>query len=115
MSFDIGQKVVCVDDQFEDWVKALYTSLPKKDAVYVVRDVRIGATFERGQRKGAISILLVGLVNPGVPNSTSSMAERGFNSERFRPLDEVKEKNRGKEAEPELTEEVIQKVLAAIE
>lgn len=90
MSFEIGQKVVCINDSFEDWVLKLYTCLPKKDAVYVVRDVRIGATFEKGERKGAISLLLVGLVNPSVP-SNSSLAERGFNAERFRSLDQMRE------------------------
>ena len=38
----VGQKVVCVDDKFEDWVHQFYTALPKKDTVYVIREVKIG-------------------------------------------------------------------------
>jgi hypothetical protein len=89
MSFDVGQKVVCVDDRFDDWVLKLYTALPKKDAVYVVRDVRIGVAFEQGKRNGAVSILLVGMVNP--PADSKAGLERGFNAERFRSLDWMKE------------------------
>lgn len=115
MSFEIGQKVVCVDDRFEDWVLKLYTALPKKAAVYVVRDVRIGATFEKGQRKGAVSILLVGLVNPCAPGSNSSMAERGFNSDRFRSLDSLRSANTEINAESQRTQRPQREVVLTTE
>lgn len=113
MSFEIGKKVVCVDDQFEDWVLKLYTALPKKDAVYVIRDVRIGVAFAGGARTGAVSVLLVGMVNP-LADSKAKL-ERGFNAERFRILEEIQQENAEAAEDEKLTEEFIQKVLAQVE
>lgn len=93
--FDVGQKVVCINGDFDDWSKSLYTAFPTKDKVYVIRDVRLGVTFEGGQRIGAASVLLVGLVNPCAISKMK--LERGFNSDRFAPLEEVKEKSRNKQ------------------
>ena len=59
---NVGDKVVCVDDRFAPEVAALYTALPKKGVVYVVRDVRLG--IQPDCRTGDVSLLLVGLVNP---------------------------------------------------
>ena len=40
--FSTGQKVVCINDQFEPWVYDLYRALPKKDKVYTVRAIAPG-------------------------------------------------------------------------
>ena len=40
--FHTGQKVVCINDQFEPWVYDLYLSLPKKDSTYTVRAMSAG-------------------------------------------------------------------------
>lgn len=82
-----GQKVVCINDQFAPEYKELFTALPKKDLTYVIRDIELGVTFEGGQRNTAICLRLVGLTNPACPPPASK--ERGFNSDRFRPLDEM--------------------------
>jgi len=84
--FEVGQKVVCIDDKFPQWILPLYTALPKEGVVYVIRDVRLGVRPDC--RTGDISLLLVGLVNP---RSDSRPAhERGFSQERFRHLEEMK-------------------------
>jgi hypothetical protein len=87
--FDVGQKVVCIDDKFEAWHKKLYKVFPTEGCVYVIRDVRIGVLYSEGKRTGAISLLLVGLINP--PADSVMALERGFNSDRFRPLSEMKD------------------------
>jgi hypothetical protein len=41
-NFNIGDKVVCVDDKFPPDISKLYDALPVKDTTYVVRDIRLG-------------------------------------------------------------------------
>lgn len=104
--FQSGQRVVCIDDDFEPWVYDLYRALPKKDQVYTVRAVRAGRSnprfdiTEEAELKltGAefdILILLKELINPDDPHS-SVKQELGFRAERFAPLqeDEVDEEER---------------------
>lgn len=94
--FHTGQRVVCINDDFEPWVYDLYRALPKKDRIYTVRAVRAGrsnpqfAVDEEANLKltGAdfdILILLQELRNPDDPHS-SVKQELGFRSERFAPL-----------------------------
>ena len=91
-----GQKVVCIDDVFPDWAKAMYNELPEKDKKYTIRKVvmgvaPIGVTKESkgstpvfiGQHE--VTLLLNELNNPIHPNSKQEM---GFLSIRFQPLDE---------------------------
>ena len=91
----VGQKVVCINDEFSDAVKKLYTHLPVKDVTYVIRNVELGANT-KGEA-GEVCLHLIGLVNP--PGSVPPHRERGFNAERFRPLNdsrteiEIEEKN----------------------
>lgn len=89
---DVNSKVVCINDVFDEHIKRLYTSLPVKGVVYVVRDVRLGARTERnGKKVGDVSLLLIGLINPKAEGRENSpLAERGFSASRFRPLDEMK-------------------------
>lgn len=94
--FHTGQRVVCINDDFEPWVYDLFRALPKKDRIYTVRAVRAGrsnpqfAVDEDANLKltGAefdLLILLQELRNPDDPHS-SVKQELGFRAERFAPL-----------------------------
>lgn len=83
----VGQKVVCVDDVFPPAVNELYVALPKAGKVYVIRNVELGCNW-KGE-PGEVCLLLIGLHNPR--SSKAPFRERGFNAERFRPLDEMTE------------------------
>lgn len=94
--FSTGQRVVCINDDFEPWVYDLYQSLPKKDKVYTVREVGAGrsnptfAIDDNAEIKltGAefdFLILLKELINGDDPHS-SVKQELGFRAERFAPL-----------------------------
>ena len=91
-----GQRVVCINDDFEPWVHDLYRALPKKDQIYTVRAVGVG----RSNPQFAVNddaqisitgaefdflILLKELINPDDPHS-SAKQELGFRAERFAPL-----------------------------
>ena len=89
----VGQKVICVDDQFPPEVSDLYLALPKRDVVYVIRQVSLGVNW--ASEPGEVCLLLVGLNNPR--SSAPPFPERGFNSERFRPLEEVQQRNTANE------------------
>jgi hypothetical protein len=88
--FNVGQKVVLVDDRWPETVKELYLSLPVKDSVYVVRAVRVGVRCDElimdMRRVLEHSILLVGIFNP----CNKLGVEAGFAASRFRALDEIK-------------------------
>ncbi len=92
---EVGQKVVCVDDNFPKAVILLYKSLPKKGQIYVIRDVVLGVNWK--SEPGEVCLYLIGLNNP--KSTTPPYPERGFNAERFRPLEEMKQK---REAEEEI-------------
>ncbi|NJK91512.1 MAG: hypothetical protein HC904_06625 [Blastochloris sp.] len=98
-----GQKVVCVDDKFPLGIEKFYTALPKQGITYVIRDVTLGVNM-KGE-EGEVCLYLIGLENP--KSTTPPFPERGFNAERFRPLedDRLKESERI-EAEAEQDEEL---------
>lgn len=83
-----GQKVICINDQFAPEVAQFYTALPKQGVVYVVREVKIGVNA-KGE-PGEVCLYVIGLNNP--TSSKPPFPERGFNAERFRPLDEMKKR-----------------------
>ena len=94
--FQTGQKVVCINDQFEPWVYDLYTALPKKDRIYTVRAMSAGrsnpkfsvnddAEIQLTDAEFDILLLLKELQNADDPHS-SLKQELGFRSERFAPL-----------------------------
>lgn len=96
--FKTGQRVACINADFDAWVYDLYTALPKKDGIYTVRAVKPGRsnpTFEVDsdanlQMTAAdfdILVLLEELVNPNDPHS-SIKQELGFRGDRFAPLQE---------------------------
>lgn len=82
-----GQKVVCVDDKFDPSIARFYVNLPKKDVVYVVRDVVLA--YGPNKEEGEIAVYLLGMKNP--PSSKEPYPERGFKIERFAPLDTITE------------------------
>lgn len=99
--FQTGQKVVCINDDFEPWVYDLYRSLPKKGKVYTVRAIGVGRSNPQFvvnddaqiELKGAefdFLLLLDELHNPDDPHS-SVKQELGFRSDRFAPLEEIEE------------------------
>jgi hypothetical protein len=88
--FQIGQKVVCIDGTFSDEIKAIYTQLPIKNKVYVVRNIRNGVDADTllmdMRRKAEPSLLVIGLTNP----TNNVGIEAGFLCSRFRSLEEIK-------------------------
>ena len=78
--FDLNAKVVCVDDRFPDTVKGIYTALPKRDAVYTVRDI---VPAQDWKLRGTCAVYLGELVNPPNPFGI----EPGFQCHRFRELE----------------------------
>lgn len=98
--FNIGQKVVCVDDFFAPEIAMLYDALPLEGVVYVIRAIHEGNNYDDGKAQKVIVLLLVGIVNqaPAKPGGK----ERGFNSKRFRDLEELKDES--KQSELELVE-----------
>jgi len=96
--FQNGQRVVCIDDQFDPWVYDLYKSLPRKNGIYTVRALGVGRSNPQftlsEDAKLTISgadydmlLLLEELQNPDDPHSTIQQ-ELGFRAERFAPLEE---------------------------
>lgn len=83
--FDIGAKVVCVDDNFPSGARlgAYMKHFPKQDEIYTVRDV-IPAQGYKGEEKCAI--LLEEIKNP--TEDPKGRGEFGFAPERFRELNE---------------------------
>ena len=88
--FNVGQKVVLVDDKWPETVKQLYLQLPVVETIYVVRAVRVGVRADElimdMRRVLEQSILLVSIYNP----TNKLGVEAGFAASRFRALDELK-------------------------
>ena len=40
--FEVGEKVVCIDDRFHPEIAFLYTDLPVKGRTYTVRECEMG-------------------------------------------------------------------------
>ncbi len=97
--FLTGQKVVCIDGQFHEATKAIYTALPVQDVVYVVRGMAPGVSVRL--EEGELAVYLVGLHNPC--SSVPPHRERGFKAERFRPLEEMTEEEIKAMGEPATT------------
>ncbi len=95
-----NQKVVCVDDVFKPSLVKYYTALPTKDKVYVVRGM---APAINDQLQEDICVYLVGLQNPC--SNKPPHRERGFKTERFRPLEDLAEEEIRKLTQP--VEEVV--------
>jgi len=96
--FETGQKIVCINADFQPWVYDLYKQLPKKGSTYTVRDVRLGrsnpqfvvnqdADIKLAAADFDLLVLLEELHNPDDPYSTVKQ-ELGFKGFRFAPAEE---------------------------
>lgn len=84
-----GQKVVCINDSFNEFVRAIYKQLPVKGNTYTIREVFLGREkIVRGGDSATVGLLLHELHNPPDPFHQGQQ-ELGFSSERFAPLEEV--------------------------
>jgi hypothetical protein len=85
----VGQKVVCINGQFDPCIAKFYVALPVEGVVYVIRNVVMGVNPKdpTGEHGCEVCLYLVGLNNPR--SSMPPFPERGFNAERFRPLEEI--------------------------
>ncbi len=84
-----GQRVVCVNGTFSDFVRALYTQLPVKGVTYTIREVFLGREkMVNAGDAATVGVLLEELVNPPDPFHAGRQ-ELGFSSERFAPLEEL--------------------------
>ncbi len=86
--YDIGDHVVCVDGDFHMMMRHYLWHVPVEGQTYVVRDIRLGINLKM---KGDVSVLLVGLVNPC--SESEAGLERGFRSDRFRKLEDLKKES----------------------
>lgn len=83
-----GQKVVCINDTFSSFVRAIYTQLPVKGKTYTIREVFLGREkVVKGGDTATVGLLLKELHNPADPFHAGQQ-ELGFSSERFAPLNE---------------------------
>lgn len=89
--FDVGEKVVCVNAEFQEWVKKLYSDLPKQDQVYVVRDIVPG---QQADMSKSVAVLLIGLTG----HINTHGIENGFSCHRFRRLEDIKRQNKAKKS-----------------
>ncbi len=84
-----GQRVVCINDSFPQFVRALYKQLPVKNKAYTIREVFLGREkIVKGGESATVGLLLEELTNPPDPFHAGQQ-ELGFSSERFAPLDEL--------------------------
>jgi hypothetical protein len=84
-----GQKVVCINDTFGEFIRAIYLRLPVKGKTYTIREVYLGREkIVKGGETATVGILLAELVNPPDPFHAGKQ-ELGFASERFAPLEEL--------------------------
>ncbi len=101
--FTPGEKVVCINDDFDPEVVDAFTYLPTKNEVYTIRDVGLGRTHLTSPNSAvSYKVTLVDLVNPPDPSRPSDPEELGFRSDRFAPLlkNEVEEELRAGIEEP---------------
>lgn len=84
-----GQKVVCINDTFTEFIRAIYRQLPVKGKTYVIREVFLGREkVVKGGDSATVGLLLTELMNPPDPFHAGQQ-ELGFSSERFAPLEEL--------------------------
>jgi hypothetical protein len=97
-----GQKVVCINDTFSDFIRAIYKQLPVKSDTYTIREVFLGREkIVKGGDSATVGLLLEELVNPPDPFHQGQQ-ELGFSSERFAPLEELPPEEAAAEEEQEL-------------
>jgi hypothetical protein len=85
---NVGQKVVCVDEAAPFHLRQHYTTWIKKGTIYVVRGVFLGVDYQ-SSNPGEVGVYLLGIHNP--LSNVAPYPERGFNAQRFRPIEENKD------------------------
>ena len=94
-----GQKVVCINDSFSEFVRALYTQLPTKGETYTIREMFLGREkIVKGGDSATVGLLLEELKNPPDPFHAGQQ-ELGFSSERFAPVEELPAEEEAQEEE----------------
>ena len=88
--YSVGQKVVCVDDHFEDYQIKFVPERPVLDQVYTIREIDIGTTWGHIHATSVV-LYLKGLNNPA--SDVPPYRERGFDAKRFWPLTEEEKQN----------------------
>ena len=89
--FEIGAKVVCINDSFAQGIIDIYDDLPNKGQIYVVRDV-VPAEIPF-TKQPTCAILLKEIKNPPCERLN---VEYGFNPNRFRELSKDGQKSQKK-------------------
>lgn len=92
--FQIGDKVVCVDDRFPDSIEGKFNALPQQDRVYVVRE------SYTSPKRGEPSVRLIGIVGTFCAYWG---CEYGFRAYRFRKLEDLKNDARERQRKEEPT------------
>lgn len=84
---DKGDRVVCINDDFQPWARDTYDQLPVKDRVYTIREVNIGRKNLSSPSDSEIVIkLLLEELQNAIDFSHAGGEELGFDSTRFAPL-----------------------------
>jgi hypothetical protein len=104
--FEVGEKVVCIDDSFHPEISFLFTALPEKGKTYTIRDCEMGrakwVSTQQGWDSVDMKVLLVELSNPLDPSTLKGCpSELGFAARRFRPIQELDTEMEESYAEPE--------------
>lgn len=88
--FNIGEKVVCINDAFPAWVHDTYNQLPTKGEVYTVRGTDLGRSDLSSDSAVSFKVLLEELKNDDeVTASGRNLGELGFKSDRFATMDQL--------------------------
>lgn len=83
MGFHVGQKVVCVNGRWTHPCASLVRDLPRKGAVYHVRDIE-------GPDIGSIDCDFIRLIELRNPIASGMIKEPSFAARNFRPVIERK-------------------------
>lgn len=83
MTFRVGQKVVCVDDDFEPYLSMDIHQFPICETIYTVRETLCGAA-------PWMAIRLNEIKNKPGPSQWGEFCEPYFRASRFRPVVERK-------------------------
>lgn len=81
--FEPGQKVVCVNGRFPLGIHKYYAEVPKEGCVYTIRDIVPAVNFRC--EEGEVAAYLVEIAGP----LNIHGIERGFNVNRFAPLNDL--------------------------
>lgn len=94
MIYEIGQKVVCMDEDYPDWAFELYRKIPIKGHTYTIRKVTIGRSDieDQGTDSLVFCFLFDEIQNPIDPYFKGGKQELGFNESHFMTLEEFKQK-----------------------